>query len=87
MLADKLKNKKLILASQSPRRKELLQGLNVSFTTFSKDVDEAFPYDMPVIEIAEYLANKNKKVIIKDIDDIIIEVKKEYGNLFSYEII
>ena len=48
---------------------------------------------IPIIEesaklkIAEYLANKNKKVIIKDIDDIIIEVKKEYGNLFSYEII
>ena len=48
---------------------------------------------IPIIEesaklkIAEYLANKNKKVSIKDIDDIIIEVKKEYGNLFSYEII
>ena len=48
---------------------------------------------IPIIEesaklkIAEYLANKNKKVIIKDINDIIIEVKKEYGNLFSYEII
>lgn len=48
---------------------------------------------IPIIEesaklkIAEYLANKNKKVIIKDINDIIIEVKKEYGNLFNYKIV
>ncbi|OEH84231.1 septum formation protein Maf [Desulfuribacillus stibiiarsenatis] len=33
-------NKKIILASQSPRRKELLQGLGLSFIVISSSVDE-----------------------------------------------
>jgi septum formation protein len=31
MLLDKLKNYRLVLASQSPRRKELLAGLGIDF--------------------------------------------------------
>ncbi|MFK8037741.1 MAG: Maf family nucleotide pyrophosphatase [Crocinitomicaceae bacterium] len=58
MLSQKLKDFKIILASQSPRRQELLKGLNIDFTALSKDVDETYPFDMPVEEIAEYLANK-----------------------------
>ena len=46
---------------------------------------------VPIIEesaklkIAEYIAKNGKKVIIKDVHHMILEVKKEYGNLFSYE--
>ena len=37
------------------------------------------------LKIAEYLAKNGKKVIIKDVSHMILEVKKEFGNLFSYE--
>ena len=46
---------------------------------------------VPIIEesaklkIAKYLAKNNKEVIIKDVPHMILEVKKEYGNLFKYE--
>jgi septum formation protein len=40
MLHTLLKNKKLILASASPRRKELLKLLGLSFITMPADVDE-----------------------------------------------
>jgi len=36
------------------------------------------------LKIAKYLVHKGKRVIIKDIKPIIDEVKKEYGNLFTY---
>ena len=38
------------------------------------------------LKIAKKLIEDGKKVIIKDNEDMIEEVKKEYGNLFSYEI-
>lgn len=48
---------KIILASQSPRRKELLSQLNMPFEAFVKDeVEETFPADMPAHEVPVYLA-------------------------------
>jgi septum formation protein len=38
-----LHNKKIILASQSPRRKELLKGMGISFESCSADLDESYP--------------------------------------------
>lgn len=58
MLSKILKGKEVILASQSPRRKELLQGLNLKFRTMSMAVDETYPHDMPANEVAGYLAQK-----------------------------
>lgn len=48
--------KDLYLASQSPRRKELLQQLGFSFKTVSVDCDEVFPKTMPTAEVAGYLS-------------------------------
>ena len=42
LLQDQLKNYRLILASQSPRRKELLAGMGLNFEVMLKDVDETF---------------------------------------------
>lgn len=39
------------------------------------------------LKIAKKLVEDNKKVIIRDIHPIILEVQKEYGNIFDYEII
>lgn len=43
-----LHGKKVILASNSPRRRELLAGLNVEFTVDTRNnFEESFPEDMP----------------------------------------
>ena len=51
-----LKQKNLILGSKSPRRKELLQQLGLTFTVRTKEVDEVWPEETPVGQIAEYLS-------------------------------
>lgn len=49
----------IILASNSPRRKELLDGLDVEFRTWViPDIDESYPADLPADETAEYIAQK-----------------------------
>ena len=47
-----LKGKKVILASNSPRRRELLAGLNIDFTVDTRNnFEESFPEDMPHSEV------------------------------------
>jgi septum formation protein len=46
----------LILASSSPRRKELLENLHLSFQTISSDVDESFDQEWPPDRIVTELA-------------------------------
>lgn len=51
--------KKIILASNSPRRKELLTGLDVDFEVrIIKGIDESYPDTLDVTEIAQYIAQK-----------------------------
>jgi septum formation protein len=57
MLHEKLKGRRLILASQSPRRQELLKGLDVPFELAQRyHVDETFPPTMPKGEVPVFLA-------------------------------
>ena len=49
---------RLILASASPRRRQLLQGLDLPVEVTSVDVDETPPPGMPAEEVAEHLARK-----------------------------
>lgn len=55
---------KIILASQSPRRKQLLEWAEVPFEIIVKETDEYYPDDLPVTDIAVYIA-KNKALAIK----------------------
>ncbi len=49
----------ILLASNSPRRRELLKGLGVPFTvTALPDVDESFPKTLKAEEIPVYIARK-----------------------------
>ncbi len=51
--------KKIILASNSPRRKELLENINIPFKVKVKETpDETYPDTLTKIEIPEYLAIK-----------------------------
>tara|TARA_B110000008_G_C16743549_1_gene473676 strand:+ start:203 stop:763 length:561 start_codon:yes stop_codon:yes gene_type:complete len=49
--------KKIILASKSPRRKELLKLLDVKFSVEIREVDELYSEDLNKKDVAEYLAN------------------------------
>ena len=50
---------KIILASNSPRRKELLAGIDVPFEVRVIDgIDESYPDTLPTKDIAEYIAKK-----------------------------
>lgn len=64
---------KIILASNSPRRKELLGGLGVDFEVkVLKCVDESYPESLPATDVAEYIAaEKAAAYTVKD-DELLI---------------
>jgi len=55
-LNDRLKNYNIILASQSPRRREILKMLGVDFKVVVKDTDETFPPELQGGAIPEHIA-------------------------------
>lgn len=58
MLQQKLQNKQLILASQSPRRQDLIKGLAIDFEVQVKPVEEQYSNELKKEEITHYLAKK-----------------------------
>jgi septum formation protein len=48
----------LILASQSPRRQSLLKAMDLEFQVMAKPIEEIFPPDIPIENVAQYLAEK-----------------------------
>lgn len=50
---------KIILASNSPRRRELLAGLDVNFEVkVLNGIDESYPDDLDAYQVAEFIAQK-----------------------------
>lgn len=65
------KRYKVILASNSPRRRELLAGLGLNYEVrVLADIDESYPPDLPAADIAKYIAHKkaeaNKSTMADD---------------------
>ena len=57
LLQDKLKNHRLILASASPRRRELLADCDLDFVLAEKfECEECYPADLEAEKVAEYLS-------------------------------
>ena len=70
MIFQKFSDKKIILASQSPRRHNLLKGIGLHFDVLtSEETDESFPEDMITDEVPVYLAKKKAKTFEKFIDE------------------
>ena len=61
-MLDNLNKYKIILASGSPRRRELLEGLGLSFTVKCIDgIDESYPESRPAEETALFIAKKKSE--------------------------
>jgi len=57
-MLENLKDRHIILASHSPRRRFLLKQLGLEFTELSAEIDESFPEGLTPDEIAIFLAEK-----------------------------
>lgn len=56
---ENLRKYQVVLGSQSPRRVELLAGLDIAFRQEAMpDIDESYPSDLALTEIPEYIARK-----------------------------
>ncbi|MBQ5803656.1 MAG: Maf family protein, partial [Bacteroidales bacterium] len=57
VLSQLLKDKKVILGSASPRRRELMQGLGIEFTVDTgNNFEETVPANMEITLVPEYMA-------------------------------
>ena len=68
-------DKKIILASNSPRRRELLAGLDLDFEVkVIKGIDESYPETMAPEKVAQYIAAKKADAYVPAIheDDLVI---------------
>ena len=72
MIFKNLINKKIILASKSPRRQELLRGLGIPFEIRTKEIDEDFPNTIDASDVASFLAQKKAEAFELSIDEILI---------------
>ncbi|WKZ58180.1 MAG: Maf family nucleotide pyrophosphatase [Cyclobacteriaceae bacterium] len=62
----------LVLASSSPRRQYLMREAGFTFTVEKPDVEESFPEELPVEQVARYLANKKAEYFRKELHNQII---------------
>jgi septum formation protein len=67
-------HKQYILASQSPRRKQLLQWAEIPFEVMVSDTDESYPPGLNAADVAMHIA-KNKALAIQNL----LHVKKDAG--------
>lgn len=74
MVLSNLKNKRIILASKSPRRQQLLKGLDIEFEIRTLDVDESFPAALQHEEIPLFLSKVKAQAFRETMadDEIII---------------
>ena len=58
---------KIILASQSPRRKQLLEWAEVPFEVKVKKTDEHYPFGLSPLEIPVYIARNKAQAVRADV--------------------
>ena len=70
LLAGKMR---IVLASNSPRRKELLSGLGLEFEIRTmQGLDESYPEGLPMEEIPQYISRKKAAAYTLDKDELLI---------------
>jgi len=68
----------IILASQSPRRKTLLEWANISFDIVVSDSDESFPETMPKKEVPVFIAANKAKAVLDKLEQQDAIANKDY---------
>src|SRR5690349_2610822 len=56
---------RIVLASQSPRRKQLLEWAEIAFDIIVKETDEAYPSGLSIQEVPVHIA-RNKALAVKN---------------------
>ena len=84
---DILKGKNLILASASPRRQELIKGLDIPFETRVYEVEENYPGDLSNNEIPEYLARLKASVFENELADDEVVITSDTVVLFNDQLL
>lgn len=74
MIIDKLNGYRIILASRSPRRQQLLREMGLRFDVVIREFDESYPGDLTGREIAEYISSRKAQSFKNEIssDEIVI---------------
>jgi septum formation protein len=73
MLINDLKDYKIILASQSPRRKALLKGLDLTYEIrLIPDIDESFPKTLNGAEVPLFLAKRKAQAYTLSKNEILL---------------
>lgn len=62
----------LVLASNSPRRQQLLREMGCTFRVDVRPTDEVFPADMPVTEVPAFLARQKADRFREDLGDQLV---------------
>lgn len=65
---------KILLGSGSPRRKQMLEDLGISFTISKKEVEETYPENLEKEKVAEYLSVKKGEAFSESLkeDELVI---------------
>lgn len=64
-----IQNTNIILATNSPRRKELLTQLGIPFEVRSKEIDESYPKSFRPEAVAVYIAEKKANSFLESLKD------------------
>ena len=91
----KVTDYKILLASNSPRREELLRGIDIDFEIkVLANIDESYPDNLPLEEVAEFIAIKKANSYISILNDdelmitadtVVILGEKIYGKPINKE--
>ena len=71
-MISKIDNLRIILASQSPRRYDLLKMIGLEFDVIPSNIDEINHDDLPPLDYALYNAKEKAMVVAKEFPDALI---------------
>jgi septum formation protein len=59
----------IILGSQSPRRRELMAGLDIPFSCVTIDADESYPAELKAGDIPMYISRAKARAHVSELED------------------